>query len=213
MGACLERKIRVVSNAGGLNPKGLADALQTLAQKLGLTPRIAYIEGDDLMPRLAELHGSPHLGGDGEEGPVGEGEAQVVLGGPAPSWFVEEYPSSALPEGQDVSRLQVHHQEPAPDPGGSHHSAPNQLCELLRLPRFLPEWSSRKPFVRSGPPGACTPEARTRPPTDLLAVAAPKGASRSSPARSDPTLPSVAPPAVPRGSSRAAPSPPCPGSP
>ena len=55
MGACLERKIRVVSNAGGLNPKGLADALQTLAQKLGLTPRIAYIEGDDLMPRLSEL--------------------------------------------------------------------------------------------------------------------------------------------------------------
>jgi hypothetical protein len=55
MGTCLERKIRVVSNAGGLNPGGLADALQTLARKLGLAPRIAYIEGDDLMPRLAEL--------------------------------------------------------------------------------------------------------------------------------------------------------------
>ena len=55
MGTCLERKIRVVSNAGGLNPRGLADALQTLAQKLGLATRIAYIEGDDLLPRLAEL--------------------------------------------------------------------------------------------------------------------------------------------------------------
>ncbi len=55
MGTCLERKIKVVSNAGGLNPKGLADALQTLAEKLGLSPKIAYIEGDDLLPRLAEL--------------------------------------------------------------------------------------------------------------------------------------------------------------
>jgi hypothetical protein len=55
MGTCLERKIRIVSNAGGLNPKGLADALQVLARKLGLAPKIAYIEGDDLLPRLAEL--------------------------------------------------------------------------------------------------------------------------------------------------------------
>ena len=55
MGTCLERGIRVVSNAGGLNPWGLAEALQALAQKLGLAPKIAFIEGDDLLPRLAEL--------------------------------------------------------------------------------------------------------------------------------------------------------------
>jgi len=55
MGTCLERRIRVVSNAGGLNPRGLAEALQALADKLGLAPKIAFIEGDDLLPRLAEL--------------------------------------------------------------------------------------------------------------------------------------------------------------
>lgn len=55
MGECLDKQIRVVSNAGGLNPAGMARALAALAQKLGLAPRIAYIEGDDLMPRLAEL--------------------------------------------------------------------------------------------------------------------------------------------------------------
>ncbi len=55
MGLCLERGIRVVSNAGGLNPRGLAEALQALADKLGLKPVIAYIEGDDLLPRLGEL--------------------------------------------------------------------------------------------------------------------------------------------------------------
>ncbi len=55
MGECLDRKIRVVSNAGGLNPRGLASELRKIADQLGLKPRIAYIEGDDLMPRLAEL--------------------------------------------------------------------------------------------------------------------------------------------------------------
>ena len=55
LGACLEKGIRVVTNAGGLNPKGCAEALAALARRLGLTPRIAWIEGDDLMPRLARL--------------------------------------------------------------------------------------------------------------------------------------------------------------
>ena len=55
MGSCLERNIRVVSNAGGLNPRGMAEALQELADKLGLSPKIAYIDGDDLLPRLSEL--------------------------------------------------------------------------------------------------------------------------------------------------------------
>ena len=55
MGQCLDKKIRVVSNAGGLNPKGLAMGLKNLAGRLGLHPKIAYIEGDNLMPRLEEL--------------------------------------------------------------------------------------------------------------------------------------------------------------
>ncbi len=55
LGTCLERGVRVVSNAGGLNPTGLADQLRSLAGQLGLAPRIAVVQGDDLMPRLAEL--------------------------------------------------------------------------------------------------------------------------------------------------------------
>ena len=52
---CLEKGVKVVTNAGGLNPRGLAEALQQVASELNLSPRIAYIEGDDLLPRLAEL--------------------------------------------------------------------------------------------------------------------------------------------------------------
>lgn len=55
MGTCLDRNVKVVVNAGGLNPSGLAKALQEVADTLQIHPKIAYIEGDDLMPRLGDL--------------------------------------------------------------------------------------------------------------------------------------------------------------
>jgi hypothetical protein len=55
LGRCLERGVRVVTNAGGLDPKGLAGALEKLAGTLGLRPRVAYLEGDDVTARLGEL--------------------------------------------------------------------------------------------------------------------------------------------------------------
>ena len=55
MGECLDKKIKVVSNAGGLNPAGLAVELRKIAEKLGLHPKIACIEGDDLMARIGQL--------------------------------------------------------------------------------------------------------------------------------------------------------------
>jgi hypothetical protein len=55
LGSCLDRGIKIVNNAGGLNPAGLAAELQALAERLGLHPKIAYLTGDDLLPRLDEL--------------------------------------------------------------------------------------------------------------------------------------------------------------
>jgi hypothetical protein len=55
MGTCLDRGIKVVSNAGGLDPDGCADAVAEVASKLGLSPTIAYVNGDDLLPRVSEL--------------------------------------------------------------------------------------------------------------------------------------------------------------
>ncbi len=55
MGSCLDRGIKVVSNAGGLNPRACAEAVAQVAEKLGLHPKIAYVEGDDLMGRLGDL--------------------------------------------------------------------------------------------------------------------------------------------------------------
>jgi hypothetical protein len=55
LGIAMDRGVKVVSNAGGLNPKGLADALHELSGKLGLHPSIAYVAGDNLRQRAAEL--------------------------------------------------------------------------------------------------------------------------------------------------------------
>jgi len=60
LGACLERGIKVVSNAGGLNPAGLAERLGKVAGDLGLSPRIAYVEGDDVLGRLEGLQDEGH---------------------------------------------------------------------------------------------------------------------------------------------------------
>ncbi len=47
--------VRIVSNAGGLNPAGLAGRLGEVASELGLAPKIAWVDGDNLAPRAAEL--------------------------------------------------------------------------------------------------------------------------------------------------------------
>lgn len=55
LGACLQGGIKVVTNAGGLDPTGLAEQLAGLADRLSLTVRIGVVSGDDLMPDLGRL--------------------------------------------------------------------------------------------------------------------------------------------------------------
>lgn len=55
LGEAHDRGVRIVANAGGLNPAGLADAIRALAERVGVPARIAHVEGDDLAPRAEEL--------------------------------------------------------------------------------------------------------------------------------------------------------------
>ena len=100
LGTCLDRGIRIVSNAGGLNPGGLAQRVAELADRLGLAPKVAYIRGDDLLGRLPELQAAgvdlAHLDtgqrlADAAVAPV---SANAYLGG----WGIAE----ALAAGADV---------------------------------------------------------------------------------------------------------------
>ncbi|MGV0990654.1 MAG: acyclic terpene utilization AtuA family protein [Mycobacterium sp.] len=55
LGLAKDRGVKIVTNAGGLNPAGLADAVRSLADKLGVPVAVAHVEGDDLLARAAEL--------------------------------------------------------------------------------------------------------------------------------------------------------------
>ena len=55
---CDDQKIKIVSNAGGLNPASMAAEVEDIIKELNLDLKVAYIDGDDLMPRLDELSSS-----------------------------------------------------------------------------------------------------------------------------------------------------------
>ena len=55
LGLAADRGVRIVVNAGGLNPAGLTAALRELADRLGVPTAVAHVEGDDLLPRAADL--------------------------------------------------------------------------------------------------------------------------------------------------------------
>ena len=49
---CKERNIKIVSNAGGLNPKSMADEVEKILQELGVDMKVAWIDGDDIKDEL-----------------------------------------------------------------------------------------------------------------------------------------------------------------
>ena len=55
LGLAVDKGVKVVANAGGLNPAGLAAELRALAERLGLDVGVAHVEGDDLLGRLDDL--------------------------------------------------------------------------------------------------------------------------------------------------------------
>ncbi|HKD87401.1 MAG TPA: acyclic terpene utilization AtuA family protein, partial [Streptosporangiaceae bacterium] len=86
LGLALDEGVAIVANAGGLNPAGLAAAIEDQAARLGLDPKIAYVHGDDLLRRAAELgYGEPvaanaYLGGWGIAHCLRAGADVVVTG-------------------------------------------------------------------------------------------------------------------------------------
>ncbi len=51
----LGQGVRIVTNAGGVNPLACREALRALAAEQGLSPRIAVVLGDDLLPQQQQL--------------------------------------------------------------------------------------------------------------------------------------------------------------
>ena len=53
--SCKEKNIKIVSNAGGLNPRSMAHEIEQILNDLSIDLKVAYIDGDDLIPRMNEL--------------------------------------------------------------------------------------------------------------------------------------------------------------
>ena len=60
MPAVTERGVRVIANAGGVNPPACAEAVRAAAAKQGKSLRIGVVTGDDLLGRLDELLAQGH---------------------------------------------------------------------------------------------------------------------------------------------------------
>ncbi|WP_233563289.1 acyclic terpene utilization AtuA family protein [Micromonospora musae] len=95
LGTALDHGVKLVTNAGGLNPAGLAAAISALADRLGLTVRVGYVEGDALAPPDA-LTANAYLGAFGIAACLDGGADVVVTGrvtdaslvvGPAIAWY------------------------------------------------------------------------------------------------------------------------------
>lgn len=83
LGLALEKGVKIVSNAGGLNPAGLADRVREVAKALGLDPQVAHVEGDDLRPLGlydGALTANAYLGGFGIAAALTAGADVVVTG-------------------------------------------------------------------------------------------------------------------------------------
>ena len=87
LGLALENGVRIVSNAGGLNPAGLAAKVREVAGGLGLDVNVAHVEGDDVRSLCQEmgwsagaLTANAYLGGFGIAAALREGADVVVTG-------------------------------------------------------------------------------------------------------------------------------------
>lgn len=80
LGLAHERGVKIVTNAGGLNPAGLANAVRELAAKVGVPVRVAHVEGDSLPVPDGFLTANAYLGGAGIAACLRAGADIVVTG-------------------------------------------------------------------------------------------------------------------------------------
>ncbi|CAL2057257.1 MULTISPECIES: acyclic terpene utilization AtuA family protein [Streptomyces] len=81
LGLVQERGVRIVTNAGGLNPAGLAAHIGELVDRLGIPLRVAHVEGDDLTAgHPGALAAHAYLGGFGIAACLRAGADIVVTG-------------------------------------------------------------------------------------------------------------------------------------
>ena len=98
--SCKEKNIKIVTNAGGLNPSSMANEIEKILDELNISLKVAYITGDDLMPRMDSLknEGESFLNID-KNIPIDKSGCQTLTANAyLGAWGIKE----ALDEGADI---------------------------------------------------------------------------------------------------------------
>ena len=97
---CKEENIKIVTNAGGLNPSSMANEIEKILEELNISLKVAYITGDDLMPRIDSLkeEGESFLNID-KNIPIDKSGCQILTANAyLGAWGIKK----ALDEGADI---------------------------------------------------------------------------------------------------------------
>ena len=98
--SCKEKNIKIISNAGGLNPKSMANEITKILDEQSIDMKVAYIDGDDLLPRIKDLtdEGEQFMNMD-KQIPLGDsGYTTLTANAYLGAWGIKE----ALDNGADI---------------------------------------------------------------------------------------------------------------
>lgn len=97
---CKAKNIKIVTNAGGLNPKSMANEIEKILLDQSVDMKVAYIDGDDLVPRMEELNnaGEEFKNLDRGQSLSDSGYATLTANAYLGAWGIKE----ALDNGADI---------------------------------------------------------------------------------------------------------------
>ena len=97
---CKDKNIKIVTNAGGLNPSSMANEIEKILEDLEISLKVAYISGDDLMPRIDDLKkdGETFLNIDKDMAIEESGCQTLTANAYLGAWGIKE----ALDQGADI---------------------------------------------------------------------------------------------------------------
>jgi hypothetical protein len=98
--SCKEKNIKIISNAGGLNPKSMANEIKKILEDQSIDMKVAYIDGDDLLPRMDALsnHGEAFQNMDKKIPLSDSGYTTLTANAYLGAWGIKE----ALDNGADI---------------------------------------------------------------------------------------------------------------
>ena len=97
---CKDKNIKIVTNAGGLNPKSMADEIEKILHEQNIDMKVAWIDGDDIKDDIGDLQNDGELFINIDRDiPLSESSNKIVTANTyLGAWGIKE----ALDQGADI---------------------------------------------------------------------------------------------------------------